>query len=149
MDPVSDPRYNMIQVIKQSILAEEHLTHPRKRCKDCLAKHLLHMIALVEEAVWLSCGSPPPLVMESVHAYNALFEEWVHGPHTAAAYDSLAGKLRQLRKGLVAMYVTAPKSLRVSEMKKHANKAKQKKTSRSTTSRTKNKISRKSRVATR
>ena len=31
IDPVSDPRYNMQQIIKQSILLEEHLTNKNKR----------------------------------------------------------------------------------------------------------------------
>ena len=38
LDPVSDPRYNMQQIIKQSILLEEHLTNKNKRCRDCITK---------------------------------------------------------------------------------------------------------------
>ena len=34
LDPVSDPRYNMQQIIKQSILLEEHLTNKNKRCRN-------------------------------------------------------------------------------------------------------------------
>ena len=106
------PEYNMLQIVKQSILAEEHLVHPRKRCSDCLAKHLLHMVALAEEAFWLSAGKRvPPLVAESVGAYNRLFHQWWRGPRTPAAYHALAGQLRALRKGLVAVYVnTAARS---------------------------------------
>ena len=46
LDPVSDPRYNMQQIIKQSILLEEHLTNKNKRCRDCITKHFLHIIGL-------------------------------------------------------------------------------------------------------
>ena len=31
IDPVSDPKYNMTQIIKQSILLEEHITNKNKK----------------------------------------------------------------------------------------------------------------------
>lgn len=36
LDPVSDPRYNMQQIIKQSILLEEHLTNKIKDAEIAL-----------------------------------------------------------------------------------------------------------------
>ena len=79
LDPVSDPRYNMQQIIKQSILLEEHLTNKNKRCRDCITKHFLHIIGLSEEAQMLATNKIKdyPLVSESVDLYNELFKIWV------------------------------------------------------------------------
>ena len=51
--PIMDPMYNMREFCKQSILLEDHLTHARKRCTDCQAKHALSLEALAEEACTL------------------------------------------------------------------------------------------------
>jgi len=51
--PIMDPMYNMREFCKQSILLEDHLTHPRKRCENCLDKHCLSLEALAEEACTL------------------------------------------------------------------------------------------------
>lgn len=51
--PIMDPMYNMREFCKQSILLEDHLTHPRKRCSDCINKHSLSLEALAEEACTL------------------------------------------------------------------------------------------------
>jgi len=48
LDPVSDPKYNMQQIVKQSILLEEHLINKNKRCRDCITKHFQHIIRLAE-----------------------------------------------------------------------------------------------------
>ena len=55
IDPVSNPVYNMHQIVKQSILLEEHLANKSKRCRDCITKHFSHIIGLAEEAVMLAC----------------------------------------------------------------------------------------------
>lgn len=51
--PIMDPMYNMREFCKQSILLEDHLTHPKKRCKDCQRKHFMSLEALAEEACTL------------------------------------------------------------------------------------------------
>ena len=68
LDPVSDPKYNMQQIVKQSILLEEHLTNKNKRCRDCITKHFQHIIGLAEEAQMLASSkcSKYPLMNESV-----------------------------------------------------------------------------------
>ena len=43
LDPVSNPAYNFQQIVKQSILLEEHITNKNKRCRDCITKHFLHL----------------------------------------------------------------------------------------------------------
>lgn len=51
--PIMDPLYNLREMAKQFILLEDHLAHERKRCFDCIRKHLLTTEALAEEAVTL------------------------------------------------------------------------------------------------
>jgi hypothetical protein len=109
IDPVSDPKYNMQQIIKQSILLEEHLTNKNKRCRDCIVKHFLHIIGLAEEAQMLATNKIDkyPLISECVILYNELFEEW----NTNCKNDSkecvildCCNKLRTMRKRLIVVY---------------------------------------------
>jgi hypothetical protein len=51
--PILDPEFNMRECAKQMILLEDHLNNPRKRCNQCIKKHLLSIEALAEEAVTL------------------------------------------------------------------------------------------------
>ena len=80
IDPVMCPRYNMKEVIKQSVLLEEHLNCPRKRCKDCITKHYLHIIGLCEEAASLAGSKPSgycPMINDCIELYNQLYKDWL------------------------------------------------------------------------
>ena len=48
--PIMDYRHNLREIVKNSILLEDHITHPEKRCGDCCTKHFLCLEALAEEA---------------------------------------------------------------------------------------------------
>lgn len=112
LDPISNPRYNMQQVIKQSILLEEHLSNRRKRCRDCIAKHFNHIIGLSEEAVLLSTNKPNdycPHMKESVDFYNETFKEWLDcyknkDEHNEECMKVIGDKLRTHRKKLIGSY---------------------------------------------
>lgn len=112
LDPISNPRYNMQQVIKQSILLEEHLSNRRKRCRDCIAKHFNHIIGLSEEAVLLSTNKPNdycPYMKESVEFYNETFKEWLdcyknNDEHNEDCMKVIGDKLRTHRKKLIGCY---------------------------------------------
>lgn len=106
-DPVSEPEYNMKEVIKQSILLEEHLTIASKRCKDCIAKHFLHIHGLVSEAIMLACDRVDqyPMMKECNQDYEQLFKEWLDDKENDEGLRRIAGKLREVRKKLVAVYV--------------------------------------------
>lgn len=110
LDPVSDPKYNMQQIIKQSILLEEHLTNKNKRCRDCITKHFLHIIGLAEEAQMLATNkiNDYPLINESVVLYNELFNIWVKNYNTTSKDESYilycTDKLRDHRKQLIVIY---------------------------------------------
>lgn len=110
LDPVSDPRYNMQQIIKQSILLEEHLTNKNKRCRDCITKHFLHIIGLAEEAEMLATNNinKYPLINESVVLYNELFKIWIKNKHLNNTSEDYilycTDKLRNHRKQLIVIY---------------------------------------------
>jgi hypothetical protein len=110
IDPVSDPRYNMQQIIKQSILLEEHLTNKNKRCRDCITKHFLHIIGLAEEAQMLATNKIDkyPLINESVILYNELFKIWIKNKNLNGKDETYVlyctDKLRDHRKQLIVIY---------------------------------------------
>ena len=87
----------MQQIIKQSILLEEHLTNKNKRCRDCITKHFLHIIGLAEEAEMLATKNinKYPLINESVILYNELFKIWIKNKHLNNSYFSSLTKIEQ------------------------------------------------------
>jgi hypothetical protein len=106
LDPVSDPKYNMQQIVKQSILLEEHLINKNKRCRDCITKHFQHIIGLAEEAQMLATdkSSKYPLLNDSVEVYNNLFNYWMKYRYEDIKIYEVADKLRIHRKKLIAIY---------------------------------------------
>lgn len=107
IDPVSDPDYNMRQIVKQSILLEEHLTQDRKRCKDCITKHLLHIQGLAEEAAMLAGDKIKdfPMLSESLDFYDRVLTRWIkEGRDSIPVQLEIATELRKLRKELAATY---------------------------------------------
>ena len=106
IDPVSNPGYNMQQIVKQSILLEEHITNKNKRCRDCITKHFLHIIGLAEEAQMLASNKCHkfPLINESVYLYNELFNNWMDTRDDDVKILTVSDKLRIHRKKLIAIY---------------------------------------------
>jgi len=108
LDPVSNPAYNMQQIVKQSILLEEHLTNKNKRCRDCITKHFLHIIGLSEEAQMLATKDfkKYPLINENVELYNKLFKKWfdVYESQDEKKILEICDELRNNRKKLIAIY---------------------------------------------
>ena len=111
VDPVSDPKYNMQQIIKQSILLEEHLANKNKRCRDCIAKHFLHIIGLAEEAQMLATNRIDkfPLIEECIELYNKLFSKWIKNYDIDSSNNNnflnCCDELRTMRKKLIAIYL--------------------------------------------
>ena len=106
LDPVSNPAYNFQQIVKQSILLEEHMTNKNKRCRDCITKHFLHIIGLAEEAQMLATNKCDkyPLIKESVVLYNRLFNEWLKNKDDENKILTICDELRIHRKKLIAIY---------------------------------------------
>lgn len=108
IDPVSDPKYNMQQIVKQSILLEEHLANKNKRCRDCITKHFLHIIGLAEEAQMLATNQihKYPLINECVELYNRLFQKWIkdYDSESNVIILDCCDELRTMRKKLIVVY---------------------------------------------
>lgn len=64
-----DPKHNLREIAKQMILLEDHMSHRRKRCVDCITKHYLMIEALLEEAITLDETS------EHINELNDIIEK--------------------------------------------------------------------------
>jgi hypothetical protein len=106
IDAVSDPSYNMQQIVKQSILLEEHLCNKNKRCRDCITKHFLHIIGLAEEAQMLATNKIEnyPLLLESCELYSKLFKTWLKDTYNTKTILYCCDELRTMRKKLIVAY---------------------------------------------
>lgn len=97
--PVLDPAFNLREIFKQLVLLEDHLFHERKRCPDCIWKHLLTAEALAEEAVTLDTGR--------VHANVPGLAEEVRGLQRAirsgTPLEEVAQQARVIRKSLLGV----------------------------------------------
>jgi hypothetical protein len=104
IDDLMNPAYNMKSIIKQSILLEEHLAIPSKRCNDCIKKHILHIIGLAEEANMLACNNSDkyPYIKDNLSIYNEVLNLYLHGDNN---YGIILDKLRTHRKKLMEIYV--------------------------------------------
>lgn len=107
IDPVSDPKYNMKEIAKQSILLEEHLVERKKRCRDCIAKHFLHIIGLSEESQCLAGSKTKtfPHMNDNPEFYEALFTKWIAAGDNEDKNRYIEDELRKRRKELVEIYV--------------------------------------------
>ena len=106
IDDVNDPAYNMKNVIKQSILLEEHIAEKNKYCLSCIVKHFNHIIALCEEAIWLAERNVTkyPYLEDSVDFYHMLFESWLNGKNNDTIKKDVLSSLRDKRRSLVDAY---------------------------------------------
>lgn len=107
LDSVSDPAYNMQGIIKQSILLEEHLSNDNKYCRDCVAKHFLHIIGLAEEAQSLAGKRLHHYkYLEDAPAfYKQVFDAWRAKKRSKPLRQQAAEDLRKHRKLLQKEYV--------------------------------------------
>lgn len=109
LDPVNDPDYNLRNVVKQSILLEEHLAEKQKYCLGCCVKHFQHIIGLCEEAVWLAGAhvAKYPMLEDSVGFYQKCFDTWLAGREDPATKLAVLALLRERRRKLVDVYYLA------------------------------------------
>lgn len=107
IDDVTNPAYNMKNVIKQSILLEEHLAEDRKYCKQCCAKHILHASSLAEEALMMAGSDEAkyPLMKESIDFYENVYKVWSENRDNDKVRKHLCSKLRDWRKKLMKQYL--------------------------------------------
>jgi hypothetical protein len=105
IDPVNDPDYNVREVIKNTILLEQHLSDKNKYCKTCITKHFLLSIGLLEEAVWMA-GSNSNLTdyTNSVETYQSLFDSWHVNMDDTKTRLQVLGELREWRRQNMITY---------------------------------------------
>jgi hypothetical protein len=101
---ISDPAYNVREIVKQMLLLEQHLLEEDKYCPDCISKHLLTIEALAEEAQCLDreqkwCKIMQPIVGKA-RVWGAAFASGV--PVKPIGQD-----VRNIRKQL-APHVVSP-----------------------------------------
>lgn len=70
VDPVNEPAYNMQNIVKQSILVEEHIAEKNKYCLSCIVKHFQHIIGLSEEAIWMAGKNIDKYPYRYIFSYN-------------------------------------------------------------------------------
>ena len=106
MDPVNEPNYNMQEVIKNTLLLEQHLAEKRKYCKECICKHFLINIGYLQEAIQMAgntCDRYPKLE-ESLGIHESLFKVWgAQKDDDGIRLDTLE-KLRQWRREVLRLY---------------------------------------------
>jgi len=96
--PIFDPAFNVREVFKQLVLLEDHLTQPRKRCPDCIWKHLLTAEALAEEAATLDAQGGASAPIEGLAERIRDLQRDVQDGLPPA---DIAQRAREIRKGLL------------------------------------------------
>lgn len=106
IDDVNNPAYNMQNVVKQSILLEEHLAEKNKYCEGCLVKHFSHICALSSEGVWLAEKNinKYPFLEESPSFYQKIFDKWLANRYDDAIRLEILSLLRERRRQLIDVY---------------------------------------------
>lgn len=106
LDPVNDPDYNVREVIKNTLLIEQHLAEDQKYCKECIVKHFLISIAYLEEGIWMACKNCEkyPKLKESLSFYNVLFEKWYKNMEDQETRLQTLQELRAWRQDMIRLY---------------------------------------------
>ena len=107
IDPVLEPAYNLKNIAMQSVLLEEHLADPRKRCPSCICKHFLHICGLAQEAVTLAGSRLGEYeYLDGLgHYYNQTFEDWKKDKKDIDTIQGVGERLRAMRNKLTKTYV--------------------------------------------
>lgn len=101
--PVMEAWFNGVQIIKQSLLLEDHLNNVELRCPDCIVKHILTIVALAEEAVSLADNKDDERFMQDASKfYNGILKR-IRGKQEDEC--AIAGDLRAMRKKMMARYM--------------------------------------------
>lgn len=97
--PVHEPLFNLKEIVKQMVLLEDHLFHEQKRCRECITKHFLTIIALAEEGLTLDTDKMYEEDFEKILKETIEFEDLLHKTND---FESVAFKLRNLRKSFMS-----------------------------------------------
>lgn len=98
--PIMSPKFNLREICKQIVLLEDHLNQVKKRCPDCIRKHLLTIEGLFEEAISLDTeGTLAKQLEQAPDYFRYLQERWSDG----ADERRIAQAIRKIRKGLTPL----------------------------------------------
>jgi hypothetical protein len=97
--PVLDPRFNMREICKQSVLLEDHLFQKEKRCHDCIIKHFLTIEGLAEEAVTLDKEHKYPELVDLPQKIRVIEQNYIKNQNDSKQPAITAQELREIRKG--------------------------------------------------
>lgn len=100
--PIMDPLFNVREMCKQLALLEDHLQIDKKRCLDCIRKHLLTAESLAEEAISLDMSRRYYAVLQPLP--DKLREMW--GMVQDKKYLETAAASRKMRKPLMLLCST-------------------------------------------
>jgi hypothetical protein len=97
--PVLDPRFNMREICKQSVLLEDHLFQKEKRCHDCIIKHFLTIEGLAEEAVTLDKEHKYNELIDLPQKIRVIEKNYIKNQNDPKQPAITAQELREIRKG--------------------------------------------------
>ena len=95
--PILNPKFNLREICKNSILLEDHLFQKGKRCEDCIKKHFLTIEALAEEAITLDKNNECREYYDLPDKIRELEKAYIDKRDA----NNIAQQLRQLRKGMM------------------------------------------------
>ena len=99
--PVMDPRFNMREMCKQSVLLEDHLFQKEKRCHDCIIKHFLTIEGLAEEAITLDKEHKYPELNDIPPKVRKIAKQYIDNSKDPKQPSIIAQELRELRKNMM------------------------------------------------
>ncbi len=99
--PVMDPRFNMREMCKQSVLLEDHLFQKEKRCHDCIIKHFLTIEGLAEEAITLDKDHKYPELNDIPPKVRKIAKKYIDNYKDPKQPPIIAQELRELRKNMM------------------------------------------------
>lgn len=104
--PVSDPAFNLRELIKQMLLLEDHLFEEQKLCIECCNKHFLMCDGLAAEGVTLDMEKKYTEVLEeAAQICRKLQDDFNRDPSPEHAKD-VGAELRKERKFLMKILYT-------------------------------------------
>jgi len=104
---ITDPRFNLREIVKEMLLLEKHLCHEEMRCPDCICKHLMTIEAWAEEAVQLDTTGRYLWIGVVAEGSRKLQDAYVQTGGQAATCEKMGKLIRTVRKNLWRAYMAS------------------------------------------
>lgn len=98
---LTDPMFNLREIVKQLTLLEDHLSHPYKMCMDCVRKHLITVEAMAEEASSMDVPDGETVAFDEDMAEIA--RVWMENVTDGVDPKKISSEIRALRKKLMPL----------------------------------------------